>query len=201
MSKLQAVDPLLIRKLRTGDERAFHMIYTQLHERIYHFTLTFLKDTELSKEITQEVFLHLWLNKEKLLEELPLYPFLFTKARQLIIDAFRKSTVIKRVMEQLFDSENLFQTNNTEDKVLWNDLNRITADILSHLPLQQQKVFRMSRIDGLSYEEIAKELSISKNTVKYHLVCALKSVREHLLKYDMLYNLPISFFFFIFFNG
>jgi len=168
------VSPLLIRQLRNGSERAFQLIYEQCHSTIYRFAYTFLKDAELSKEVTQETFLSLWIHRQEISEELPLYPYLFNKARKLTIDIFRRITTASRAQQELTAST-LSLSNETEEAIFLNDLQQITTDFLANLPQQQQLVFKLSRVEGLSYEEIAAELKISKNTVKYHLVCALKS--------------------------
>ncbi|WP_051292738.1 RNA polymerase sigma-70 factor [Olivibacter sitiensis] len=188
MAAIRAIDPLLIRRLCAGDERAFREIYLLLHEKIYRFAFTFVKDEELSKEITQEVFLQLWLSRDKLSEDLPLYPYLFTHARRLTIDMFRKDAVVRKFRHDLVARIDHL-SNDTENTVFCNELNRITEDAVSSLPKQQQVVFRMSRMQGLSYEEIAKELHISKNTVKYHLMCALKTLKSHFVKHDIMYLL------------
>ncbi|MFC6099463.1 RNA polymerase sigma factor [Olivibacter domesticus] len=181
-----SVNPLLIAQLRNGSEQAFQSIYQQYHQAVYRFAYAFLKNDELSKEVTQEAFLSLWIHRQDLSETLPLYPYLFNKARRLTIDAFRRITSASRMQRELMTVQETL-SNETEDTVLWKDLQQITADILKSLPKQQQMVFKLSRMEGLSYEEIAKELHISKNTVKYHLVCALKSIKSQLARYDVLY--------------
>ncbi|MEJ7694135.1 sigma factor-like helix-turn-helix DNA-binding protein, partial [Daejeonella sp.] len=62
------------------------------------------------------------------------------------------------------------------------DLQRFTEKVLIKLPKQQQLVYRMSRQQDLSYDEIAEELLISRNTVKNHLVAALKTLKSQLQK-------------------
>lgn len=181
-----SVNPLLIAQLRNGSEQAFQSIYQQYHQAVYRFAYAFLKNDELSKEVTQEAFLSLWIHRQDLSETLPLYPYLFNKTRRLTIDAFRRITTASRMQQELITVQETL-SNETEDTVLWNDLQQITAEILKSLPKQQQIVFKLSRMEGLSYEEIAKELHISKNTVKYHLVCALKSIKSQLTRYDVLY--------------
>ncbi len=187
----EPVDPVLIGRLRQGDERAFESIFFLLHERVYRFALTYTKDEELSKEITQEAFIQLWVNRDKLSVTLPLYPYLFTHVRRLTIDAFRKSTVIRRFnREWLVHAEPL--TNQTEDTVYANEFTRITDDLINKLPPQQRLIFQMSRSHGFSYEEIAEKLNISKNTVKYHLVTALKALKQHLIKHGVLYFILLA---------
>ena len=182
---------MLIRRLIEGDERAFRAIFISLHERVYRFALAFSKNEELSKEITQEAFIQLWANREKLSEDLPLYPYLFTHARRLTIDAFRKESLMRRYADEWLATSAL-SSNETENSIFMGELTEMTDHIMSRLPQQQRLVFQMSRINGLSYEEIATQLNISRETVKYHLVRALRTVRKYLARHDFLYLLLIT---------
>ncbi|MFC0318049.1 MULTISPECIES: RNA polymerase sigma factor [Olivibacter] len=186
------IDPLTIRKLRDGNEQAFQLIYQQCHQSVFRFAYAFLKDIELSKEVTQETFLNLWIHRNDLSDELPLYPYIFAKARNLTIDAFRRSTVVVRMQEEA-TKFSIHLSTETEDTILLNDLRQITQQALDRLPKQQKLVFELSRTEGLSYEEIASELRISKNTVKYHLVCALKNLRLYLAQHDIFYSVLIVY--------
>ena len=69
--------------------------------------------------------------------------------------------------------------NTTEDALSLSELKRITAEALALMPEKQQQVYRMSRNEGLSLDEIALSLGILKNTVKKHLSEALKMIRIH----------------------
>ncbi len=185
------ISPLLIRRLREGDECAFRAVFISLHKCVYRFALTFSKNEELSKEITQEAFIQLWVNREKLSEDLPLYPYLFTHVRRLTIDVFRKESLMRRYNEEWLATSEL-SSNETENSIFLGELTQITDHIMSILPQQQRLVFQLSRINGLSYEEIATQLNISRETVKYHLVRALKTVRKHLARHDFLYLLLVT---------
>ena len=77
---------------------------------------------------------------------------------------------------------------------MFHDLLQITDEVLEKLPKQQQVVFRMSRLEGLNYDEIAEQLNISRNTVKNHLVQAVKNIRFHFDKKGILYVLFLNYF-------
>lgn len=193
MPTVPSVKAETIVHLREGDERAFRTIYQCYHRLIYHFAYSFLKNVELSKEVTQETFLSLWVNREKLNEALPLYPYLYAKARKLTIDFFRRSATTHRLHSEwaTLISES---HNETEQGVFQRELAAITEQALQQMPKQQQLVFRMSRSEGLSYEEIAAELHISKNTVKYHLVQSLKFLKGFFGKHGILYSFIMTLF-------
>lgn len=188
-------EPDLSRRLSEGDETAFREVFDRFHRRIYHFALGFLKDKDQSEEIVQDTFLHFWLHREKLDHQYPIAPYLFTIARRTVIDAWRKAASaesfrerVGRIMETLH--------NDTEERIWADDLERIANEGLSRLNEQQQQVFTLSRYEGLSYDEIAERLQISKNTVKYHLVNALKIMRVHFNKHDVMYTYVVYSLFF-----
>ena len=54
------------------------------------------------------------------------------------------------------------------------------TDVINGMPEMQRKTFQMSRVDGLSYKEIAEKLSISIKTVEVHIGRALKKIRKQL---------------------
>lgn len=187
-------EPDLCRRLSTGDERAFREVFDRFHRKIYQFAFNFLKDKARSEEIVQDTFLSFWLHRTKIDAEQPIAPLLFTIARRTLTDAWRKAVTSERFREQLRFFVDL-SNNDTEEEVFRNDLERITQDALRKLSDQQQEVFTLSRYEGLSYDEIAERMHISKNTVKYHLINALKVIRSHFGEHDVLYFVLFSSYF------
>ncbi len=188
-------EPELCSRLADGDEQAFREVFDRFHRKIFQFAFNFLKDNAQSEEIVQDTFLNFWLHRETLNPDQPIAPFLFTIARRVLIDTWRKAAASERFREQVrlfMDASN----NATEELIFKNELEHVVQDVLSRLSDQQQEVFTLSRYEGLSYEEIAERMHISKNTVKYHLVNALKALRTHFGKHDVLY-----FFIFLFWSN
>jgi RNA polymerase sigma-70 factor (family 1) len=184
---------MLINRLKGGDEGAFRILYDQHYNKIYNFIFSFIKQRELTEEILQETFLAIWVQRENLNTEMPVEPLLFTISRRKVLDSFRKITSTDVLKQQLMSS--LTELNNeTEETVLYNDLLHFTNEAIESLPSQQKAVFKLSRIDGLSYDEIAEKLNLSKNTVRNHLVAALKTLRIHFDNQGILY---LFLFFFV----
>ncbi|SKB33888.1 RNA polymerase sigma-70 factor, ECF subfamily [Parapedobacter luteus] len=185
-------EPHLCNRLSAGDEQAFREVFDRFHRKVFQFAFNFLKDNAQSEEIVQDTFLSLWLHRTTLNPDQPIAPFLFTIARRTLVDAWRKAAASERFRDQvrLFMD---FSNNDTEEAVFKNELEQIAQDALSKLSDQQQEVFTLSRYEGLSYEEIAERMHISKNTVKYHLVNALKILRAHFGEHDVLYCYFILF--------
>lgn len=177
-------EPELCRLLLEGDEHAFRILFERFHRKIFQFAFNFLKCKDQSEEIVQQTFLRFWQTRSQLDPKRPLAPLLFTIARRVLIDTWRKQAASERFRENVVRYMNM-TTNETEERIYSSDLARITEEALGKLSEKQYKVFTLSRYEELSYDDIAERLCISKHTVKYHLVNALKIIKEYLKKHDM----------------
>lgn len=185
------IDSKCIRQLIAGDESAFTLVYELYAEKVYRLAFRFLKDREQSEEIVQETFIKLWLNKEKLSAEGNLWLYIFVITKRLSINALRQICKSTDLTEKLLH-EIKQQHNTTEEDVLLRDLEQYADKVIATLPRQQKMVYMLSRDKGLSHKEIAEQLQISPNTVKNHIVEALKTLKAQLKYSDFI---CILFFF------
>jgi RNA polymerase sigma-70 factor (family 1) len=180
------VDGNAIQQLIAGDESAFTAIYELYSEKVYRLAFRFLKDKEQSEEIVQEAFINLWLSREKLNADGNMWLYLYVISKRLSLNALRQvgksSNLVEKLLHQISELQNT-----TEEEVLAHDLEHYAEKVIEKLPRQQQLVFKLSRIEGLSHKEIAEQLQISPNTVKNHMVEALKTLKTHLKYSDFLY--------------
>lgn len=181
-------------EFREGNEAAFKEIYVLYSAKIYAFAYSFLKDRLQSEEIVQETFLSLWENRQKFDGDKALEPYLFTIAKRQILDQFRKLLSTKKLRDNLLASLQVQHTD-TEDRVIFADMLSFADKAINELPKQQQIVFRLSRIEGLSYDEIADRLGLSRNTVKNHLIVAAKKLKTCFDNQEMIFLLCICNFF------
>ena len=184
------VDSNAIQGLIAGDESAFTAVYELYSEKVYRLAFRFLKDKEQSEEIVQEAFINLWLSREKLDVDGNMWLYLYVISKRLSLNALRQvgksSILVEKLLQQVSELQNT-----TEEEVLAHDLEHYAEKIIEKLPRQQQLVFKLSRVEGLSHKEIAEQLQISPNTVKNHMVEALKTLKTHLKYSDFLYLLII----------
>jgi len=184
------VDGNAIQQLIAGDESAFTAVYELYSEKVYRLAFRFLKDREQSEEIVQETFINLWLSREKLNADGNMWLYLYVISKRLSLNALRQvgksSSLVEKLLHQISELQNT-----TEEEVLAHDLEHYAEKVIEKLPRQQQLVFKLSRIEGLSHKEIAEQLQISPNTVKNHMVEALKTLKYHLKYSDFLYLLII----------
>ena len=173
------IDENAIRQLIAGDESVFTMVYELYSEKVYWLAYRFLKDKEQSEEIVQETFINFWLGRERLDPGGDLWLYLYVISKRLSLNALRKigrsSVLIDKLLLQITELRNT-----TEEDIVTHDLEQYIEKAIDKLPHQQQVVFKLSRIEGLSHKEIADQLQISPNTVKNHMVEALKTLKKHL---------------------
>lgn len=175
--------PALIEAFKAGDENAFKTVFDQNFKKLYVFSFKLLKSHEQAEEVVNDAFLNVWMNRERIDVEQPILPYLYTATKRLALNSLRSIASSQKAVEGLWNTIDEI-SNQTEEVVFSNDLQRIAESKIAVLPPQQQQIFKLSRYEGLSYEEIAQKLNLSKNTVRNHLSAALKSLRAQLNESD-----------------
>jgi len=170
---------ILVRKLRKGDVSAFDFIFKNYNQKVFNFCLQFLKKRQDAEEVTQEVFIALWENREKITSNTLLSSYFYGIARNKIYNIYRKSFYIQAHIEYLNSREKRLESF-AEDEVLYNELNQFLNETIDDLPPKRKEVFELSRFEGLTYKEIAKRMKISENTVDVQMRKALVFLRNAL---------------------
>ena len=171
---------ILFQQIASGDEYAFQQFFERFRSRLLSYLIRFTKSSEDAKELTQEIFLKLWLNRECLAGIESPQHYIFVIARNKAVDYLRKAALDSRMRQNLWESINEYR-NSTEEQVFADDSARLINEAIYKLSLQKQVVFRLSRMEGLTHDQIAVQLNISKNTVKNHIVASLKFIKNYLI--------------------
>ena len=141
--------------------------------------MLFTKSPDLSEDLSQDIFANLWVKRARLAEVDRLEGYLFISARNLIFDYLRK-----KVFHGAYDTyfmEYFSDTALTPDRRLEAREFQVAVDeAIAGLTPQQQTAFRLSRYQGLSHEEIAQQMGISRQAVKSHIVRAIVRLRQQL---------------------
>lgn len=176
----------LLLEVSQGSEVAFKDLFDDYKAFVYTVSLKILKTTDYSEDVLQEVFLKIWLNRVKLADIENFKGYLTTIVTHHVYNLLRK-----RAYETLYVHREIRAQANTDYRL--NDFQtvgnavRFYSDLengISSLTKQQQRIFRLSRIDGLKHAEIASLLKISKETVKKHIMASLQIIRKHMAYYN-----------------
>ncbi|WP_286155717.1 RNA polymerase sigma-70 factor [Parabacteroides goldsteinii] len=179
-------EKILIAGLIQDDESAFCELYALYKNRLMFFAMKFLKSKEFAEDVFQDAFTSVWQNRRFLNPDSPFAPYVYTIVKNRILSllaGIEKEQQLKNVIL----SGSVDVTNDTEDKILDDDLNQLLEKALLDLTSQQRRIFDMSRKEMKSHKEIAEELNISVYTVQQHISASLKVIRSYLVKYSGTY--------------
>ena len=182
----------VIEQIRDGSKDAFRLMFDEVGPKIYAFALSYLKNEFEAEELLQEVFLKLWEVRSSLDSSRNLKSFLFKICTNLIYDFIRRKN-IEQVYLDYSEKNNPSSGDNTWHEVIYNDMLNNLQQLIAAMPEQRQRIFRMSKEDGLSNEEIADRLNLSKRTVENQLYRAVSFLKDKINTS----SIPALFFFFL----
>lgn len=160
-----------------GNEIAFAQLYEKYKDQVYYISFKFFKSQSVAEDVLQEVFLKIWIHKEKLSAIDNFSAYLTVILRNHIYNRFRK-LANEEVFIRKASVANVEHHNYTLDNVLLNESRNLLAKAIEKLPAQQKKAFELSRIEGKKHEEIARLMNISKETVKKHVMEASRTLKR-----------------------
>jgi len=177
MTDLTSLSDLELQKLLAQhDYQSFTTLYNRYVEAVKKFLLKVLKSDELADDVSQEVFIKIWLNREQLIHVQVFKSYLFIVARNQALDylraAFRSDVAMKEIVQTFAE-----QRSTTEETLLDKEYLRFLNRVLNTLPQRSREIFALCKEQGKSYEEAASILGISRNAIKNHMVYTLKVFR------------------------
>jgi RNA polymerase sigma-70 factor (family 1) len=187
-------DQSLLARVSNGDEAAFALLLKKHSNNLYSQALAYTKSSEVAQDIVQDVFLKIWLKRGELkaIERFDSYLFIMTRNR--IISVIRK----KLTVPVSDDMQELIKENSpsAEERLSLKQAERILEKGILAMPPQRQLVFKLSRMEGMSYAQIGEQLGISTSTVKGHIVQALNFLRDYFrIHGELLITLAVLLYF------
>lgn len=168
-----------ISKIKEGDATAFQELFYAYKDALFGYACKLCRSPEMAEEAVQEVFMKVWINRQQLDPSLSIKAYLHTAVRHCVFNILKKAALDEALRQSIFHHQPV-AVNTTEDAVHAADLQRAKSRVLDMLPPQRKLIFCLSRMEGLSHEEIALRLGISKNTVKDQIVKASRFLRQQI---------------------
>jgi RNA polymerase sigma-70 factor (family 1) len=169
---------LLLRQISQGDRSVFKILYTRYFSDVQRYVALFEPSKASMDELTQDVFVRIWEKRTYLAEVETFKSYLFMVTRNVVFNYLRGLKVQQKVKELDEAAERSGPA--VEDQLLYKQYYRIALEAMEKLPPGRRKVLKMSIDDGLTLDEIANELNISRAGVKKQLYAATAFVRQYL---------------------
>lgn len=171
-------DAALTAAVKEGDDRAFDALFLRWYPQVRNFLLSLVRENALAEDLSQSVFMKVWNNRDRLDPSLSLKNYLFILARNGALDYFRSKrhliiTDTERPPEKTAQER-------TEAQTEYVEVHSQILRIVDNMPPQRRQVFKMSRFQQRSSDEIARELGLSVRTVEKHIQLALQDIRKYL---------------------
>ena len=163
-------------EISEDNQEAFARLLRQFWNKVYTQALTYLKSSAIAQEVTQDIFLKVWTNRKKLPLVNNFSGYLFIMTRNEIISLLRKKEnqsmePDEKLEEKIWIPDQQLEYKHSYESILKG---------IDLLPPARKNIFKMSRVDGMTYDEIAAQLNISRDGVKDHIVKALLFLRNYM---------------------
>lgn len=175
----------LLQEVSAGNEKAFRQLFDLHYGKLCNYLLRVTRSKEIAEEIAIDIFVKLWVGREFLQDIRHLDAFLQKVAHNKALDFFkiaarnaRMQNLIRKEMETTREQE-------ADHKLLDSEYRHLVTQAIDQLSPQRKMVFTMSRVEGLTHDEIARRLQLSRNTVRNTIAESLKSIRQFLQRHDL----------------
>jgi len=174
-------DQELVLLIKGEEKDAFRELFNRYVPRIYKFAFSYLKNKNDAEEIVQNVFLKVWEKRSSIKASENIKAFIFTITANKIYDFIRRKNI-----EHSFHNYSILNQGNNENNswnsIVYKEVQQTIFNLANKLPSQQQKVFNLSKMEGLTNDEIAIRMGISKRTVENDLYRAVLFLKQNFKK-------------------
>lgn len=180
------MDIELLARLQQDDTGAFAELYSRYRHDVYAYAMSLVKLADVAEDLVQDVFVRIWDARHKIAIKKEFRPYLFRVCHNRAYDVHLEMAREQKLKDRLLnyyavatDPADTFAEQGTPYA-------RLLDEALATLSPQRRRIYEMCKRDRKSYEEVARELGISPNTVKNHMVQAIALLRSYLQQYGKL---------------
>lgn len=176
-------DQKLFLNISKGDETSFNTLFRRYHRYLVSIAYSYTNDLDVSRDLSQEVFLDVWKRRKTLKITSSLKGFL----RRAVVNqalSFMKSKKHTNEIDEVVLSDQMISDGSI--KVEYKELHEYISQIVASLPERCQAIFKLSRYENKSHKEIASDLGISTKTIENQMTKALRTLRDGLKEADFI---------------
>ena len=174
-------DAELVVRLQQDEVNAFDTLYWKYHQAVYRNIFKFVKEQIVTEDILQEVFAKLWEKRKEINASQSVAGWLFVISFNLSVDYVRKRLREQTIHKELLNLD--FDDNYSLDrKGIYEEQYQLLEKAIANLSPKKRKIVTLCKLEGKTYDEVAEELKISRNTVKEHLSIAMVKLNDYIQK-------------------
>ncbi len=168
-------DLLLFEAVKTGDENAFEVLFKLYYAVLCEQSCSIVADEMQAEEIVSDFLFKVWQNKQSIVIQSSVKGYFVSAVRNMSLNHLKANS------PQIVDLSKVAPAMESDepqplDAIISEESVQQWEKRIGALPQQRQKVFRMNKLDGMNYQQIAKELCLSEKTVRNHVQLALKTL-------------------------
>lgn len=168
-----------VRDLAAGSSIAFSWLYNRYFDKVSSIAFRYIKDPIKAEDLVQEIFLKIWDGRDRYSSVEKFSSYLFSMIRNETLQKLKRSMREMAANGQFILEQGI--SDNTTERSMYEEENQLLVEkAVENLPTQQRKVFLLVREGGRSYQDIADELRLSRNSVRNHMHLAIKSIKDSL---------------------
>ncbi|MFH1029721.1 MAG: RNA polymerase sigma factor [bacterium] len=173
-------EKILLVKINSKDEKAFAEVYDLYMERIYRFIFFKVSNIEDAEDIASEVFFKAWQYIRDGKEVNSINGFLYSIARNKVIDYYRKNSKVKQISLDHSDAEKIKDDKGEDvEKKIDTEIGFEKLNgFLEKLKAEYREALLLRYVDDLSIPEIAEILGKSNGNIRVLIHRALEALRE-----------------------
>ena len=164
-------DEELMNLIKVNNLEAFEQLYDRYFDKIYNY-LKAKSNSEIAEDLAQNCFIKIYEKSSTYKNEYPVSAWVYTVAKNLLMDEFRKSSVKNKYYERI--KELFIQSEANETKNLWNELMLDMKD----LDEKNTEVLILRFKEGLEFEDIAKKLNTNPTNARKMVSRAIGALKN-----------------------
>lgn len=168
-------DKTLLAKVKQDDQDALEMLFEKYYNRLCDFAFQYVRSFDLTEEVVTDIFLKIWKKRETITVSGNFKAYLYTATRNQALDLLKKE---QRPLDEL-PYETPSNQSQPDEELLFKEFKNHIEGLINTLPPRRKQIFKMSRVEGFTYQEIADILSISIHTVQNQMVEAVKQLSSY----------------------
>ncbi|SHJ40754.1 RNA polymerase sigma-70 factor, ECF subfamily [Tangfeifania diversioriginum] len=167
------IDQSILSALKKGNHPAFEKVFIFYYTKVRTFILGYVKTMADAEELAEDVFVGLWQNHKSIDPGKSFDSYLYTIAKNKALNFLKRKYATKTIIE--VQAPSTF-SHSPEEEYIALEKALLIEMIVEKMPVQRKKVYLL-RQQGLTNEEIARELETTKRNVESQVSLALKEVR------------------------